>query len=310
MPRHGGDTPRKTGTRARDGADQTGVRTRRTCEYMPSPRVHTHTHTHTRARIYLSMYVHVRLYVMCTRARVYVCIYLAPLCACIYTQVYRYVHTERGGGGGGAPQKADVLGIDEARGAHHRCLDLRISVDRRLMPRTRRTMYLCVCVCVCMCERKRGEREREIDGRLDGEGRKEGKGERRGLIWGQPREYPSSFCELIARPSPPPPSFTPSPQPPPTPLLSSPSSMPMLRLARPFHQPSILFARRATNTDKRSVIRPYVPPSISQNVAVFGSLGESEGKTTSPNSVEFLHFHALGRRKTQGKLKENWNRSI
>lgn len=33
----------------------------------------------------------------------------------------------------------------------------------------------------------------------------------------------------------------------------------MLRLARPFHQPSILFVRRATNTDKRSVIRPYTP---------------------------------------------------
>lgn len=85
-----------------------------------------------------------------------------------------------------------------------------------------------------------------------------GFGQGGGLIWGQPREYPSSFCELIARPSASTASsFAPSPLPAPSEPLHPRHRV--LRLARPFHQPSILFVRRATNTDKRSVIRPYTP---------------------------------------------------
>lgn len=108
---------------------------------------------------------------------------------------YTYIEDEEGGrgegrnegGGGGAPQKADVPGIDEARGAPPLP---RSPYLGRSTPNAADTAY---------GWGKRGWKGgREIDSRWDAEG---GFGKGGGLIWGQPREYPSSFCELIARPS-------------------------------------------------------------------------------------------------------------
>lgn len=63
----------------------------------------------------------------------------------------------------------------------------------------------------------------------------------------------------------------------------------VLRLARPFHQPSILFVRRATNTDKRSVIRPYTP-AHEEDVAIFGwkSNGRRVMRTLRISYEEFI----------------------
>jgi len=67
------------------------------------------------------------------------------------------------------------------------------------------------------------------------------------LIWGQPREYPSPFCELIARPS----ASTPGWVPP----LPAFARLPLVCLARPFHQPSpILFVPRLEYRRSRFVL--------------------------------------------------------
>lgn len=83
-----------------------------------------------------------------------------------------YIEDEEGGEGGKRrrrrrrPKRQTCLASTRPE-AHHRCLDLRISVDRRLMPRTRHTV---------------GERGwkggREIDNRWDAE---EGSGREEGL---------------------------------------------------------------------------------------------------------------------------------
>lgn len=85
-----------------------------------------------------------------------------------------------------APQKADVPGIDEARGAPPLP---RSPYLGRSTPNAADTAY------------GWGKRVEGWERNRQPVGCRGGFGKGGGLIWGQPREYPSSFCELIARPS-------------------------------------------------------------------------------------------------------------
>lgn len=154
-----------------------------------------------------------------------------------------YTYIEEGGRGGERrrrrrrPKRQTCLASTRPE-AHHRCLDLRISVDRRLMPRTRHTVG------------GRGvegwERNRQPVGCRGGFG------QGGGLIWGQPREYPSSFCELIARPSASTASsFAPSPLPSP---LRAPTSTTSCAPARSTF-PSTFYPLCAPRHEYRQAIR-------------------------------------------------------
>lgn len=160
--RHRGDISRNTRTRANRG--RTRVRARRTCEYVPS------YVCAALGQIYIYMYT------LCTYARVCMCVHIAQVYV-RYIPTRMYMHTllrhvavygytynrwekakeedeeeeEEEEKEEKRPKRQTCLASTRPE-AHHRCLDLRISVDRRLMPRTRHTAR---------------ERERE-GGRQDG----------------------------------------------------------------------------------------------------------------------------------------------
>lgn len=113
----------------RDG----GIYVRYTAPRRPSARMCASADVKTYTRS-CEKYIDISRYICITGARVYIYKYMYVL------HVYRRWVCTRWDLHmcSGAPQKADVPGIDEARGAPplSRRLDLRISVDRRLMPRT------------------------------------------------------------------------------------------------------------------------------------------------------------------------------
>lgn len=126
-----------------------------------------------------------------------------------YVCGYTYIEDEEGGRGRGGKERRRRSAPKGRRAWHRR--------GQRRTPPLPRSPYLGRstpnAADTAYGRGKRGWKGgREIDSRWDAEG---GFGEGGGLIWGQPREYPSSFCELIARPSAFPPS-SPHPSKPPS----------------------------------------------------------------------------------------------